>query len=108
MSDVSDVSDVNAFKPGLYRHHKGGLYTAVCLVTHHETREPMVLYVSHQYGGMNVRPLNGWAAAGDRGKCEDTDAWNDLVHGAYDTGDPPQRRFVFVGDLPSDTPIRDR
>jgi hypothetical protein len=84
------------FKPGLYRHYKGGLYTALQLVAHHETRKPMVLYVSHTYGGVSVRPLVGW-----RG---DKDGWSDLVQhkGGYTT------RFVFVGELPSDAPITER
>lgn len=59
------------FRPGVYRHYKGGLYTALFLVTHHETREPMVVYVSHEKGHMNCRPLNGWSS--------DSDAWNDAV-----------------------------
>ena len=93
------------FKPGLYRHHKGGLYTALMLVTHHETREPMVFYVSHTYGGPNVRPLQGWAVAGEGGRCEDPDGWDDLV--ISDDG-REQRRFEYIGPLPSDTPITAR
>jgi hypothetical protein len=84
------------FRPGLYRHYKGGLYTALQLVTHHETRKQMVLYISHAYGGANVRPLVGWEG--------DPDGWADLVEhrGGYTT------RFVFVGELPSDEPITAR
>jgi len=84
------------FKPGLYRHYHGGLYTAICLVTHHETRKPMVLYVSHTYGGLNVRPLHGWLG--------DVDGWDDLVK----VDDQHVRRFQFIGDLPSDIPVVDR
>ena len=91
------------FKPGLYRHYKGGLYTAVAIVTHHETRQPMVLYVSHTYGGLNVRPLRGWAA--------DRDGWADLIdpktgHTTGEAGDV--RRFEYIGELPSNTPITER
>ncbi len=90
---------MSEFKPGLYRHYKGGLYTAICLVTHHETRKPMVLYVSHTYGGMNVRPLHGWEG--------DLDGWEDVVDEAADGGTLPRLvpRFQFVGPLPSDTPV---
>lgn len=84
------------FKPGLYRHYKGGLYTAICIVTHHETRDPMVLYVSHTYGGLNVRPLHGMPG--------DEDAWSDKVE--VDGVSTP--RFEFVGDLPSDVTIGER
>ena len=91
---VSTIDEL--FKPGLYRHYKGGLYTAVCLVTHHETRRPMVLYVSHTYGGTNVRPLAGWPG--------DQDAWLGYVRHEGDL----VARFTFVGDLPSDTKIGER
>lgn len=82
------------FRPGLYRHYKGGLYSALFLVTHHETREPMVVYTSHTYGGLNVRPLTGWQG--------DWDGWSDWLPEHH------QHRFEFVGDLPSDVPISER
>ena len=59
------------FKPGLYKHYRGGFYTALFLVAHHETREPMVIYTSHTYGGVNARPLHGWSG--------DSDGWNDWM-----------------------------
>lgn len=52
------------FRLGVYRHYKGDLFTAIGLVTHHETRQPMVLYVSHAKGCVNCRPLRGYE--GDR------------------------------------------
>lgn len=52
--------DTGSFKFGTYRHYRGDLYTAIGLVTHHHTREPMVLYVSHERGCVNCRPLHGW------------------------------------------------
>jgi hypothetical protein len=73
------------FKPGIHRHYKGGLYTAICLVTHHETREPMVLYVSHTKGTTNVRPLHGWPG--------DNDGWDDYMP------EHKQHRFEFVEEL---------
>jgi hypothetical protein len=88
--------DIAHFEPGLYLHYKGGFYTALALVTHHEARMPMVLYVSHTYGGSNVRPLVGWEG--------DPDGWNDWV----EHGGKTVRRFKFVGDLPSNTPISER
>lgn len=102
---------MNEFKPGLYRHYKGGLYTAICLVTHHETREPMVLYMSHTYGGLNVRPLHGYTerpdGVRDYGWKEDPDGWADVIDEAADAGTLPRLvpRFQFVGPLPSDTPV---
>jgi hypothetical protein len=53
----------HGFKFGTYRHYRGDLYTAIGLVTHHHTRQPMVLYVSHAKGCVNCRPL--FAQAGD-------------------------------------------
>lgn len=56
------------FVPGLYRHYKGGLYRAISLVAHHETREPWVLYLSLKQGSMNVRPYfgaGGWSTTVD-------------------------------------------
>ena len=90
-------------KPGLWRHYDGGLYTVLGIVTHHETREPMVLYISHTYGGVNVRPVNGWRES-RASSCQDPDGWLDQVlwHGK----DVP--RFQYVGALPSDVPLKER
>ncbi len=96
-------------KPGLYRHYRGGLYTVIGLVTHHETRLPMVLYVSHTFCGMNVRPLHGWEAedqsACGASHCDDRDGWLDPVD-VVGGGSVP--RFEYIGPLPSDTPIAER
>jgi hypothetical protein len=46
-------------KTGLYRHYKGGFYTVIGVAFHYHTREPLVLYVSHDHGSLNVRPLRG-------------------------------------------------
>jgi hypothetical protein len=46
-------------KTGLYCHYKGGLHTVIGVAFHHHTREPFVLYVSHDHGSLNVRPLRG-------------------------------------------------
>lgn len=55
------------FRPGVYRHYKGGLYTAFALGRHHETGRTLVLYKSHERGTVNVRPLVGWP--------DDPDGW---------------------------------
>lgn len=76
------------FLPGIYRHYKGGLYRAIGLVAHHETREPWVLYVSLERGTMNVRPLAG-----------EGDAWTDHVWpGAGAHGNASVPRFSLVND----------
>lgn len=69
------------FLTGVYRHYKGGLYTALMLVTHHETREPMVLYVSHTTGTVTVRPLRPMhvVSVGGSERHVDPDAWSDWV-----------------------------
>lgn len=45
-------------RPGLYRHHKGGLYRVLFLARHSETEEELVVYRA-LYGekGYWVRPL---------------------------------------------------
>lgn len=69
-------------KLGTYRHYKGDLYTVVGIVTHHETRRPMVLYVSHLKGCVNCRPLRGWRdlhAPVGRAPVHDPDSFCDPV-----------------------------
>lgn len=74
---------VAEFKPGVYRHFKGGTYTALFLAAHHETRVPMVVYISHSDRGLNVRPLI-------RPAIEES-SWTDYV--ALSSGVP---RFEFL------------
>lgn len=70
------------FKLGIYEHYKGGRYTAIMVVQHHGTRELMVVYVSHERGSVNARPLRGWDG--------DTDGFlDDLPDG--------RPRFRYVG-----------
>jgi hypothetical protein len=90
------VVDAEMFRPGLWTHYKGGMYTATRLVTHHELRLPMVAYVSHTYGGEDVRPL--------RPHPYDRDGWNDII----DIGEMLVPRFFRIGSLPSDVRIKDR
>lgn len=92
---VGDPPGPFSFRLGLYRHYKGGLYTALGLITHHEGK-PLVRYVSHTYGGERVRPLLGWPG--------DPDGFLNRV--PLEEGDLVTR-FTFVGDL-NDTPIAER
>ena len=53
--------DINALKPGIYRHFKGKNYELLCLARHSETMELMVVYRA-LYGdfGIWVRPASMW------------------------------------------------
>ena len=45
------------YRPGKYRHFKGGEYELLCVATHSETLEPMVVYRAlYGEGGCWVRP----------------------------------------------------
>jgi hypothetical protein len=89
------------FTPGLYRHMKsGGLYTAMRLIRHGANRKPMVVFVSHRYGGESTRALYGWPG--------DEEAWLDMVKIEIKGVPVEVRRFAHIGALPSDTPIEDR
>ncbi len=59
-------------EPGrIYQHYKGGLYCVLHIARHHDSGEPMVVYVSLKHGTINVRPL---------GACpSDPDGWNTTV-----------------------------
>ncbi len=113
-TDQTSPAPTDDVRPGLWRHYKGGLYTVLGTVTHHETRKPMVLYISHTYGGANVRPVRGWEGdfECDSGCCQDMDGWLDpvLVRASMSANVPDETvtRFVYVGELPSDTPIKER
>ena len=49
------------YRPGKYRHFKGGEYELLCVATHSETLEPMVVYRAHYgEGGCWVRPRSMW------------------------------------------------
>lgn len=69
-------ADITDFVFGTYRHwHDGDLFTAIGIVTHHQTRRPMVLYVSHARGRVNCRPLHGYD--GDPDGFADHVTWPD-------------------------------
>lgn len=69
-------------KPGRYRHFKGKEYEVLCVATHSETREPMVVYRA-LYGeyGVWVRPAS---------------MWNELV----ERDGKVYRRFTYIGNGP--------
>jgi hypothetical protein len=48
-------------RPGRYRHFKGREYEVLCVATHSETMEPMVVYRA-LYGAFDiwVRPASMW------------------------------------------------
>lgn len=48
-------------KPGVYRHFKGNRYELLCVATHSETLEAMVVYRAlYGDGGVWVRPAAMW------------------------------------------------
>lgn len=79
------------FKPGIYRHYKGGMYTALQIVKHHETGEKFVMYVSHTHGSVHIRE---WRTPG-------TDSWTDFVEVQTARGrelaSDNHKRFQYVG-----------
>lgn len=96
------------FKFGIYEHYRGGRYTALMIVQHHDTRRPMVVYVSHERGSINCRPLRGWSGtlhAEDDPKrledpeCHDPDGWLDEVDVPNGDGTDAARlpRFKYIG-----------
>lgn len=90
---------LESFKPGVYNHYKGGIYHALGLVTHHDTRHPMVVYVNAEKAELTVRPLRGWVYDNDEHNgCTDEDGWLDSVGGS-DFDDPRMDRFVFVRSM---------
>lgn len=47
----------------VYKHHKGGTYTVICVgleSTNSRPRLPVVVYVSHERGYINMRDLKEW------------------------------------------------
>lgn len=93
---MSEIS----FRPGKYTHYKGGHYAALMLVRHHETREPMVVYVSEEKGNVQVRELRQ-PAEGKQSRAyyegiETIDAWTDIVEWPDGVKRP---RFLFAEDF---------
>ena len=83
------VPEHQGFVPGVYRHYKGGTYTAVTIAKYHDSEEWFVVYVSHANGATAIREL---ASPG-------RDSWTDVL----DWPDGEKRpRFVYVGNALSD------
>ena len=74
------MEEKDAFRPGRYRHFKGGEYELLFLARHSETEEPMVVYRA-LYGerGLWVRPAS---------------MWNEFV----EHGGGRVRRFTYIGE----------
>lgn len=52
---------MSGLTPGVYRHFKGNLYELLCVATHSETLERMVVYRQlYGDGGVWVRPAAMW------------------------------------------------
>ena len=58
-------------KSGKYRHFKGNEYEVLCVATHTETQEKLVIYKAlYGDGGLWARPLSMWNETVERdGKC---------------------------------------
>lgn len=52
---------MDEIKPGKYLHFKGNMYEVMCVATHSESLEPMVVYRAlYGDGGVWVRPASMW------------------------------------------------
>ena len=68
------------FRPGRYRHFKGGEYELLCTARHSETEELMVVYRPlYGEGGVWVRPAS---------------MWNEVI----ERDGKRVRRFTWIGD----------
>lgn len=65
---MEEVARVSGLTPGVYRHFKGNLYELLCVATHSETLERMVVYRQlYGDGGVWVRPASMWDEPVTRG-----------------------------------------
>jgi hypothetical protein len=94
ISTIRGVAPESAFKPGVYRHYKGGLYWAMTIgwINEIEPRERAVFYLSMTTGEWHARPY----------EHESKDAWTDIVFVEDSvTGLTVSRaRFEYVGPQP--------
>lgn len=84
IEDYQRVVAASGFRHGVYKHwREGDMFTTLAIIVHHETRLPMVVYVSHKYGWVNCRPLRGWRSSGHNTTAEqlahDPDGFLDAV-----------------------------
>lgn len=105
ISDKYDEHDVANFRLGIYEHYKGPRYTALMIVQHHGTRKPMVVYVSHEKGSINCRPLRGWHVQrniiDNDGPYFDADGWLDDIPVTTPGGPSTVPRFKYIGPAQS-------
>lgn len=73
--------DVDAFKPGLWRHYKGNEYLALGLAREDETGEPVVVYI-------RLYPREGLPMSTRR-----LAIWSEMV----ESNGRKVRRFEYVG-----------
>lgn len=67
MSVTPTINHSHSFRPGIYRHFKGGLYRALFVARHSESPDDeFVVYQSLENGGYWVRPLNMFLETVDR------------------------------------------
>ena len=83
------LREPHSFRPGIYRHYKGGLYRALLLAQHSETGEECVIYMSLENGRVYARPYSSERQA----------SWTDPMS-RIETKDPvptgQSYRFDFV------------
>ena len=84
---------MDEFKQGIYKHYRTqGLYHAICLVKHHDSRQDYVLYSSLEHGTLNVRPLHGYPGDPD-GFLDKVEIPHPVSYGDSSVGP----RFEYVG-----------
>lgn len=53
-------SPCSAVEGQLYRHYKGGIYAVICIASHTETEEDLVVYKDVHSGKVWARPVAMW------------------------------------------------
>ena len=96
MAKVVGTVAGEGFQAGLYLHYKGGHYRALHLVTHHDSQERFVVYISMEHPEtIRLREFD------TPGK----ESWSDIIQvevsdvlppGVFRSGDP-MSRFRLVG-----------
>lgn len=58
---IGRIIIMDEIRPGKYRHFKGNMYEVLCVATHSESLETMVVYRAlYGDGGTWVRPASMW------------------------------------------------